>query len=588
MSGCEEGILVDLSEPVYEEVNVRDSIELLRDGHCDRHDSEKFSSYQLLADSDQFMLDISAKSNISVEENTSADASPLRLIETETFDFDLPVTPGTNSDRSSIIPEDDDDEEEVFFGPVGFRERCAKSIVSSITKKSKPLSPLNQRQLAEIFKEANAVAVRISSSASVKKKKCVLRENLFCVKQLNLENSIFSKDAVGSLLLSVEKSCAKRENNRNCKENVNVLELAVDNGISDITGITANLDFKSSSSVSENESFSLPARQHSQLSTYTSDTSPMESLSDDNGKSCPVLTDDTSKFSTIQQDCSIEQGQKILDMLQQPASLEEKPQKAAISGSRVHKDSSSHTVLHQSKLAAPKSGSISFLPSKLRPVGSASSSTAALASIAAANVPVQPAEPVPQKTAIPGPICRGSLSVSKLHLLKPSCLQRPGSIQSNLSHSSKKLGPLKVFAPSSTMETIKDVSLSSAKQEFYETQTRSMSASFSTPSTKGSSSSMDSPFSSMTKKRSCLPTPNKLRTGSCQSIQSPCPSRARTSSTSSSRYMESPKLRSSESSDPGCTLKSKRQLGVNTPNHQRKNPLDPADKTVTSAKKLRR
>lgn len=57
-------------------------------------------------------------------------------------------------------PEEDDDEV-VFFGPMGFTEKCiAVAVAEEVVK---PLSPLRPEQMAELCKEAYSVAYRISN-----------------------------------------------------------------------------------------------------------------------------------------------------------------------------------------------------------------------------------------------------------------------------------------------------------------------------------------------------------------------------------------------------------------------------------------
>ena len=80
----------------------------------------------------------------------------------------------------------------------------------------KPLSPLNPRQFAEICKEANAVAARISA-AGPKTGKTNAKEQILCSKQLNLNKTpcIFNPKAVGKLLKAVSSRTDNTENKEN-------------------------------------------------------------------------------------------------------------------------------------------------------------------------------------------------------------------------------------------------------------------------------------------------------------------------------------------------------------------------------------
>ncbi|XP_060079409.1 uncharacterized protein LOC132558816 [Ylistrum balloti] len=55
---------------------------------------------------------------------------------------------------------EEEEDEEVFFGPVGFTERC---VAHSVAPEVKPLSPLNAGQMAELVKEAALVAYRLKT-----------------------------------------------------------------------------------------------------------------------------------------------------------------------------------------------------------------------------------------------------------------------------------------------------------------------------------------------------------------------------------------------------------------------------------------
>ena len=229
--------------------------------------------------------------------------------------------------RSGSI--EDEADEEVFFGPVGYMERCVATAVSSVHKETKPLSPLNSRQIAEICKEANAVAARISSAAGSKKRRGIAKEQLFCSKQLNLDKTpcIFSPKAVGKLL----KAVSSRTDNTDEKEN----EMLVDSPdgsnklncdsldsekdktnsvgnlpLLDISGVTEIVNERKSDSSEEESSKKrsddsaemTPSRRHNRSGTYTISKVPHEKLPVDKRRSLPVVgnADNVKNLSDVE------------------------------------------------------------------------------------------------------------------------------------------------------------------------------------------------------------------------------------------------------------------------------------------------
>lgn len=603
-SGCKEGILVDLSEPTVESpVRVTDSIELLREDPLGWVDDVAVASSQLTV--------VHSLLDIQVEEKNLSQPSPFRLIEEETFDFDLPVTP-VNSDKSTSGP---DEEEEVFFGPVGFHERCVSTVIDSVKKETKPLSPLNSRQMAEICKEANLMAARISSAASTMKSKNVPKENLIIAKkQLKLDKNVFSEKAVGSLLNSVRKirTSDEDDNKENC-DNGNNMEVDGNDDTESLKTLEAFLkneevdvrrDAKTSSS--ESEGCESPSKRHNRSGTYTVDKTPHELLPAEKRRSLPVVGKETEKSSSLKVSGDQEEKFRCQSKLQKPASKLMKPSIA------VHKPEIKEPVLDssaaskpQSKLSVPKPSSL--LPSKLKPVTLTSSVT----SSSATDIPTKPAQPIPQKSAIPGLKGRIGAPASKLQLMKPGGLQRSASVRAkSTSESTAKSGPLKAFTPAFQSGNEADEPATPTKEE-KKVQRKNLSSSFSTPSKTGSTSSMESPASSLSMRRSCLPTPTKSRLSSTCSMPSPCGSR--TSSTSSMKSVDSPLVKGSASSTRSSSKvkdlnldgssPSSMKLGkpavTNTPNLPKKKlspwspvvkkkPHDLVDQAIMCTKKIRR
>ena len=252
-----------------------------------------------------------------------------------------------NVNNCRSVNTDEDVDDEIFFGPVGYTERCVATAVSSISKEVKPLSPLNPRQFAEICKEANAVAARISSAAGSKRNKTVSKEQILCSKQLNMNKTpcIFNPKAVGKLL----KAVSSRTDNTDNKENEMEIDSANDKQVcdtvdrSDMVGHSDTVDTtnkddnrtgrlpsleiplldisgvaeianeeKSGSSSSEEDKTKgkinngqhsetsqdtevlTPSRRHNRSGTYTISKVPHEKLSVDKRKSLPVVSNHSS------------------------------------------------------------------------------------------------------------------------------------------------------------------------------------------------------------------------------------------------------------------------------------------------------
>ncbi|KAK3602949.1 hypothetical protein CHS0354_039366 [Potamilus streckersoni] len=190
MDGCETGILIDFSEPTEISLDGMETFKTLNSANKKNQsgfDEDQKENVYVIEDSKEFVRSGSEKQNsftmktpnkekngvlgdvtdfVTNLKNSVQDVqnSPTvtRLIDEETFDFDLPLTPP----QDEISPEVSqlDNEEEVFFGPVGFTERCVRTVVGNIdplAEEVKPLSPLRPDQWAELVKEANIVAFRL-------------------------------------------------------------------------------------------------------------------------------------------------------------------------------------------------------------------------------------------------------------------------------------------------------------------------------------------------------------------------------------------------------------------------------------------
>lgn len=140
---CPVEMLVDFLEPTKViSVNNKESAEL----EC---------STEMLVDFLKPTVDIS----VNNKENNEPDT---HLIANEEFDFDIPVSPSKCAEADAVLAAPNEDQEDkVFFGPVGFTEKCIAAGVEE--KVIKPFSPLRPDQWAQLAKEAFQVAYHIGS-----------------------------------------------------------------------------------------------------------------------------------------------------------------------------------------------------------------------------------------------------------------------------------------------------------------------------------------------------------------------------------------------------------------------------------------
>ncbi|XP_071816600.1 uncharacterized protein [Apostichopus japonicus] len=113
------------------------------------------------------------------------------LIDAETFDFNLSVSPesqksgnttqeddvfveklGGNDKEEAADDDDEDDDDEVYLGPVSFKEKCIATRVELVEKKEQnPLEKLlTAEQYVELFKEANSIALQLGEGQENKEK----------------------------------------------------------------------------------------------------------------------------------------------------------------------------------------------------------------------------------------------------------------------------------------------------------------------------------------------------------------------------------------------------------------------------------
>ncbi|ESO99722.1 hypothetical protein LOTGIDRAFT_238727 [Lottia gigantea] len=155
MTECPTACLLDLSEPVVEDQTSPEK---------DSHPSIPDDSELLFNGEEVLIPDLSDKSNSNNNNSLVPLFDPDNLpvvedtwLDKETFDFDVVLSPSENKK-----PENYDEDEEIFFGPMGFTEKCVAAVVAAQTP-VKPMSPLNPQQLAEMIKEAHGVACLFSN-----------------------------------------------------------------------------------------------------------------------------------------------------------------------------------------------------------------------------------------------------------------------------------------------------------------------------------------------------------------------------------------------------------------------------------------
>ncbi|XP_076448611.1 uncharacterized protein LOC143285237 isoform X3 [Babylonia areolata] len=159
-AGCPVGILIDLSEPTPCEIdntpedNKENSAPLIDEIEVTRTDNQQDCKLDIENSLKHEMVE---KPKSLQSQNSASD---VRLIDEEVFDFDLPASPDSGREEGGEPGRNTVDDEEVFFGPVGFTEKCIAAGVAEVTVQ--PLSPLRPDQVAELAKEAYSVACRIA------------------------------------------------------------------------------------------------------------------------------------------------------------------------------------------------------------------------------------------------------------------------------------------------------------------------------------------------------------------------------------------------------------------------------------------
>ncbi|KAL8594742.1 hypothetical protein ACOMHN_051688 [Nucella lapillus] len=171
--GCPVGTLIDLSEPIPCET------EDIQDSQGENKENcvpvtEAIEVTRKTTSQTECRLDIvdSLKEDIIIDRHKAGlrpqnSLSDVALIEDEVFDFDLPLSPESTAAREKQeekAAKTNGNDEEVFFGPMGFTEKC---IAAGVAEEAiQPLSPLRPDQMAELAKEAYSVACRISMMRS--------------------------------------------------------------------------------------------------------------------------------------------------------------------------------------------------------------------------------------------------------------------------------------------------------------------------------------------------------------------------------------------------------------------------------------
>ncbi|XP_046336652.1 flocculation protein FLO11-like isoform X1 [Haliotis rufescens] len=576
-SDCAVGVLVDLSVPdpfeeflknkdIEDKENVfpnNDPIEIARSD-----DSERRLSHTLqkpLELEDRILKDVT-KTVAGNSDRNLKESPEIKLLDEETFDFDLAMSPQVSSSISKDIDEDDIDEEEVFFGPMGFTERIVAATVP--VKDIKPMSPLNPAQIAQVVMEAHMVACRIANmkpeqeSADEKSPvKCKLfspngrvhtRKGTFVIKDdemrkqsPNIRMSIPCIDYDNSENIPVNSQCAP-QTDRPVEDTIS--EIVSDGGRKKPNEEQVKEEKKPSrlTKLPRNRSYTLLKKAPSTESLDL--VGPSERMRHQSSGS-----DRASETGSVASDNSDVPFTKPVGQVR--GSLQQKLKAPVGKGS--------HSSSRMSRLQAPGGSSGLKKPSGMVKPGSSSALTVknlqrasqvisdqqtqhhrslsnSSNSSLGSSISNKSASHLPAKTGMP---------MKRLQLMQPSKIQKNSLAlnRSKLSETStkKSCGPMKAVAPSSTPhESIAKSPRQSTGTSMRtrgtpvkpdkSVQPKNLSSSFSTPVKAGSQSSYGqrTPCSERKEKRkSFLPTPNKSSTSSVPA--SPFSMRSSVSSNSS-------------------------------------------------------
>lgn len=552
MEAC--GILIDLSEPVensplkpahsksppLHEVSrkspdatdsqrksedsqdsLADSIEIERS--CDRRGSYTIDRSQLLQD----LSEITAESD---SEQTRHIPPPggIQLLEDEEFDFDLPLSPAVRVLSSPTAVNEDD--EEVFIGPIGFTEKCVATVVSEIAplqKPLKPLSPLKPHQIAEIFKEAQLVVYRINNEETDEEGKGAKRESVgrrgraqTPVKHQRKGTFTESPEAFIRLPESVVKAMP-------------VIDIEINDPFETKVEENKENSYKEvSSRLAAPKSRSLPGTTQSgkgQLGQTGGGHCLNEAAASDTDDCCSV-TSDTSESSLSRLPVNRpgvakskvltgKTGLKRPSMLKPPGANKSN-ENLSTSINSASKATSSTSV--STKIVPPAKSRRSLNTSSRKSIG-LNTSGIPNSSKPAGNITSKEAENLNRK----GPTTR-------LSLVKPGSIQKPVTrAQQQTTESKSRTGPLKALPitsnipektgtvkPALTKQMLLNPEVCTPVKADKKVQPKLLSTNFTTPVR---SNSVSSCTPGSVRRKSCLPTPQKTRSGSTSAIPQPSP-----------------------------------------------------------------
>ncbi|XP_061187671.1 G2 and S phase-expressed protein 1-like isoform X1 [Saccostrea echinata] len=565
MEAC--GILIDLSEPIEnsppkpiqskspsqletknkspESETVRksggshnslvDSIEIERS--ADRRGSYTIDRGNLLQDLDDITSEIDCSSD-KVKHVTPE----FQLLENEQFDFDLPYSPGVRS-ITSPGPEEEDDEE-VFLGPVGFTEKCVATVVSEIApleEPLKPFSPLKPHQIAEIYKEAQMVVYRINKEKPDEEerggksklgvpngdahtplrhqRKDTFTESPEAIFRLP-ENVVKAMPVID---LEIEDPFQKKigEDKENLKvEDVNRLAPPKNNKLSESKLSCSNNAKKTGSS----KNYDGPASDTDDTCSVTSDTS------ENSVSRLPVNKCSLPKTKTSTKQSNL----KRPSMLKPPGAASKSNENLSTSINSTTKTATAS--LEKSKIVPPSKSRRSLNPSSRKSLGlNTSGIPNNTTSSSISNMKENSKD-------VDGPVKKGP--TTRLSLMKPGGIQKP-ALKSQITETKSKTGPLKALPntsnipdkveekvkPALSKQMLLDPSVCTPVKPEKRVQPKLLSSNFTTPIR---SNSVSSSTPASVRRKSFLPTPQKVRSESTSALPQPSPL-VKSSSTSSQK-----------------------------------------------------
>ncbi|XP_076074344.1 uncharacterized protein LOC143045610 isoform X1 [Mytilus galloprovincialis] len=576
MEDCPTGLLVDLTnfvdnapqlfstssqEEDKENANpLTDSIEIERSGDTERQLSLTLKNSDDIQN--RILRDVTEQ---SLPNSAKKCASPgLRLIDDETFDFDLAASPAVRPENISH-----EEEDEVFFGPICFTERLKQTVVQEV--EVPPLSPLNASQFALMVKEAKDLAYRIKnsktssgseSSPSLSKQSCSStdgevspsirkhnRSGTFTKCQSPLE---LLPEEVRKVLPVIDDSCKKLpDSSQYAVNNVKKCTENVDPDVRE-SRVTDNRNIKINANPTQHKTsgsrLQLPSKlQASKLAKpslkYGSSCESLDGKENringhESDSNCSIASDcsDVSVGKNSQNKCIGKTGIPKTSRLKAPGSRLNGSFNSSMNNSINTSTNISRGIPKTRQLAVPKSASNTasrgVTPKFGAPPKSSSSASVKKVELSKSVDKKQKSDEPPKRNS-PRLQAKQGLNDGKQKAGIPSLkgtfakqsLMNPGELQKRAHKTVTGNGPLKATQPLDIVNkpveskpdkkatTRMNTSISTPVKQDKCVKPKLLANNFRTPS---NSSSTSTPLSN--RRRSCLPTPQKSSRGSIGSV----------------------------------------------------------------------